>query len=203
MVRDKEATLAAILAAAEIEFARYGLPGARVAEIAKSAGVTKGLIFHYFESKEHLFETVLFKASEPMREMFAQIEASDVSPAEMLRLILERFLLAHMEHPLAHLLFTLESIQNSGEHYRKLKLGSLFSTLERVLAKGIKQGCFCKLDTTHTAINIAGLCTYYYIAVNLNPDPGLRSNPYDKNRLARHAREVMRFVEASTAVVKE
>ena len=131
VVRDKDATLAAILAAAEVEFARYGLPGARVAEIARNAGVTKGLIFHYFESKEHLFETALFKASEPLKQVFDEIEASNASPAEMLRMIVERFLQEHITHPLPHLLFTLESIQNRGEHYRKLKLKSLISTLER------------------------------------------------------------------------
>jgi len=59
VVRDKEAAVSAILSAAESEFARYGLRGARVETIANTAGVTKGLIFHYFESKEHLFEVVV------------------------------------------------------------------------------------------------------------------------------------------------
>ena len=202
VARDKDATLAAILSAAEIEFARYGLPGARVAEIAKNAGVTKGLIFHYFESKEHLFEAVLFKASAPLREAFKEIQSSDAPPPVMLRMILERFLEEHMTHPLPHLLFTLESIQNQGEHYRKLNLGSLFSAVQAVLEKGVKQGCFCDLDITHTAINILGLCTYYFIGTNLNPDPEVRRNPYDKDRLRRHANEVMRFVEAGTAVAE-
>lgn len=203
VVRDKEAAIAVILSAAEAEFARYGLQGARVDAIAKSAGVTKGLIYHYFESKEHLFEAVLLNASEPLRTVLAEIEASDASPADMLRLIVERFLQSVMTHPLPHLIFTLEMIQNKGEHYRKLGVPSLFGTIERVLAKGIKQGCFCELDTTYAAINIVGLCTYYFSASNIYPDPGLRGNPFEKKRLTRYAREVLRFVEACTAIVKK
>ena len=201
-VRDKEATLGAILSAAEAEFSRYGLPGARVAEIARNAGVTKGLIFHYFESKEHLFEAVLFRAGKPLRPVLAEIEASTASPSELLRLIIERFMEALATHPLPHLLFTLESIQNNGEHYRKLKLPSLFSTLEHVLEKGMKQGCFGQLDPALTAINIVGVCTYYYSAIGLNPNPDLRREPFGKDRMARHAREVLRFVEAGTTAGK-
>jgi hypothetical protein len=53
-----------------------------------------------------------------------------------------------------------------------------------VLTKGVKQGCFCNLDPTHAAINIVGLCTYYFCGVNLLPDPELRRNPFDKKKLA-------------------
>jgi AcrR family transcriptional regulator len=203
VVRDKQATTASILSAAEAEFARYGLQGTRVEAIASAAGVTKGLIFHYFENKEHLFEAVLSSASEPVRAVLAEVDASDASPADLLRLLLERFLQAVTERPLAHLVFTLEGIQNNGEHYRKLKLPSLYKTIEHLLAKGVKQGCFRDLDTTHAAINIVGLCMFYFCSANVYPAPDLKCDPFDKEVLAHHAREVMRFVEASTAVVKE
>jgi AcrR family transcriptional regulator len=48
-----------ILAAAFAEFAEYGVAGARVDRIAKSAQCNKNLIYVYFENKEALFATVL------------------------------------------------------------------------------------------------------------------------------------------------
>jgi AcrR family transcriptional regulator len=48
-----------ILAAARAEFAAYGIAGARVDRIAKTAGCNKNLIYIYFENKEKLFTTVL------------------------------------------------------------------------------------------------------------------------------------------------
>ncbi|RYL90932.1 TetR/AcrR family transcriptional regulator [Sporolactobacillus sp. THM19-2] len=46
----------AILMAAVHEFAVKGFDQASTNQMARSAGVSKGLIFHYFESKEKLFE---------------------------------------------------------------------------------------------------------------------------------------------------
>jgi AcrR family transcriptional regulator len=57
--RDPVATKAAIVAAALEEFARLGLAGARIDEIARAARVNKALLYYYFESKEHLYERVV------------------------------------------------------------------------------------------------------------------------------------------------
>ncbi|MCL1632725.1 TetR/AcrR family transcriptional regulator [Sporolactobacillus sp. CPB3-1] len=46
----------AILTAAIHEFAEKGFDQASTNQIAKASGVSKGLIFHYYESKEKLFE---------------------------------------------------------------------------------------------------------------------------------------------------
>ena len=48
-----------ILAAAETEFSEKGLYGARVDDIARSAGVNKSMLYAYFGSKEALYKTVL------------------------------------------------------------------------------------------------------------------------------------------------
>jgi AcrR family transcriptional regulator len=54
-----EQTKTRILDAAYREFAEYGVAGARVDRIAKTAACNKNLIYVYFESKEALFATVL------------------------------------------------------------------------------------------------------------------------------------------------
>jgi AcrR family transcriptional regulator len=43
------------------EFSTYGIAGARVDRIAKTAGCNKNLIYIYFENKETLFSTILQK----------------------------------------------------------------------------------------------------------------------------------------------
>src|ERR1700753_496426 len=54
-----EQSKARILDAAFREFAGYGVAGARVDRIAKTAGCNKNLLYVYFGSKEALFATVL------------------------------------------------------------------------------------------------------------------------------------------------
>lgn len=50
---------AQILAAARAEFARDGLAGASMAGIARSAGVARGLVNHYFGGKRELYLAVV------------------------------------------------------------------------------------------------------------------------------------------------
>lgn len=58
-MRNAEATRELILKTAMDEFSAFGIAGARVERIAKTAGCNKNLIYVYFENKETLFNTVL------------------------------------------------------------------------------------------------------------------------------------------------
>lgn len=54
-----------ILAAALEEFAKHGYAGSRMVSVAQRAGVAKGLIYHYFPSKEALFGAVMHASIGP------------------------------------------------------------------------------------------------------------------------------------------
>ncbi|SEP07609.1 TetR family transcriptional regulator [Actinacidiphila rubida] len=58
MNRDAEATRRRLLQAATDEFAAYGIAGARVDRIAAAAASNKAQIYHYFGSKDGLFDAV-------------------------------------------------------------------------------------------------------------------------------------------------
>src|SRR5262249_25000520 len=71
--RDAEAARQAILGAAEIIFARDGFSGARVDDIAQSAGYKKALIFHYFNDKLGLYRALMTQTKE---RLFARFNAA-------------------------------------------------------------------------------------------------------------------------------
>jgi AcrR family transcriptional regulator len=58
IVRDSEATRRRLIDAARTEFAAYGIAGARVDRIAANARANKAQIYHYFGSKDALFDAV-------------------------------------------------------------------------------------------------------------------------------------------------
>lgn len=58
VTRDPDAKRAALLEAGLAEFAEFGEAGARVDRLAKRAGVSAGLVYTYFGSKEGLFNAV-------------------------------------------------------------------------------------------------------------------------------------------------
>jgi AcrR family transcriptional regulator len=58
MPGDAQATQKRLLAAAKAEFAERGIAGARVDRIAANANANKAQIYHYFGSKDDLFDAV-------------------------------------------------------------------------------------------------------------------------------------------------
>ena len=57
MPGDADATKQRLISAATAEFAAHGLAGARVDRIAATAGANKAQIYHYFASKDELFDS--------------------------------------------------------------------------------------------------------------------------------------------------
>jgi AcrR family transcriptional regulator len=69
-MRRKKERPAEILDAAFEEFVRHGFAATRLEDVAKLAGVTKGTIYFYFETKEHVFEAMIRHKAQPV---FAQL----------------------------------------------------------------------------------------------------------------------------------
>ena len=79
--RPQEITEAALAA-----FAEKGYAATRVDEVAKRAGVSKGLLYLYFKTKEDLFKAVIRSFVVPrIDELAAVIESSELSSEEFLR----------------------------------------------------------------------------------------------------------------------
>jgi len=192
--RDREVTVPAILAAAEIEFALNGFAATRTESIATRSNVVKGMIFHYFKSKEGLFEAVLEQAYQPISDALDKALDKNKSATDSLLSFVENLLAAMMERPLSPAILMLESIRGGGEHFRKLGMPSLYTRIETLLKKGIATGEFRQMDPWHGAINIVGLCGFYYCAANNISHARSGSNPLSKASLKKHSAEVMAFV---------
>lgn len=74
-----DAQRARILAAARVVFARDGLAGARIDEIAERAGINKAALYRQFSSKEELFDAVVDDALTVMRRQL--VDAFRAAPA--------------------------------------------------------------------------------------------------------------------------
>jgi AcrR family transcriptional regulator len=75
-----------IVEAAKVVFARKGFTGATNRDIAQEAGVTPGLIYHYFRDKRDLFEAIIAEHS-PLTAGAALLLAPDVNEQEPRRLL--------------------------------------------------------------------------------------------------------------------
>jgi len=85
-----------LLARATELFATHGYDELSMAKIAREAGVSKPLLYHYFPNKRELFEAALAQAAE---EHLARVQSDpDAPPAQQLTASLEAFLTWIDEH---------------------------------------------------------------------------------------------------------
>ncbi len=89
--RDAERTRQRILDAAVEEFAAKGYAGARVAEIARRAGVNAQLIAYYFDGKQGLYDT--------LRERWESTEAIFAAPEQPFATLITGYLNAVCDQP--------------------------------------------------------------------------------------------------------
>jgi AcrR family transcriptional regulator len=74
------------VSAARARFAAHGFAGVSREEIVELAGVTRGAMYHYFSSKEALFQAVYEAVESDLCDAVAQAAMVDDDPVEQLRL---------------------------------------------------------------------------------------------------------------------
>lgn len=165
-IRDAEATQARILDAAKKEFAKNGLGGARVDIIAERAKANKRMIYHYFNSKEELFQRVLEAAYTDIRSAEQKLDLDSLAPREAL----ERLVRFTWEYYLKHSEF-LNLVNSANLHKAKhIKKSEVIQrTSQRfvdmvghLLERGEKSGDFRPgIDPVQLNITIAAIGYYY------------------------------------------
>jgi TetR/AcrR family transcriptional regulator len=165
--RDPVATRKKLLTAARLEFAKHGLAGARVDEIAMRAGVNKQLVYHYFGDKDALYLAVLEWVYEDIREQERRLNLEGLPPDKAIRRLIE----ASFDHLAANPDFiVLLNDENRGgaRHVRgSTRLEAMHSPLVKsvshILHEGVRSGVFRKgIDPIQLYISIAGLSYFFF-----------------------------------------
>jgi len=76
-----------ILEGAVRVFARQGFHTCRVSDIAEEAGVAYGLVYHYFQSKDQILDTLFTERWSVLLQVIADTDAEDLPAREKLRAI--------------------------------------------------------------------------------------------------------------------
>ena len=74
-----------ILDAAVRVFARQGFHHCRVSDVADEAGVAYGLVYHYFDSKEEILNTLFLERWQIMLDAIGEIDSQDLPSRDKLR----------------------------------------------------------------------------------------------------------------------
>ncbi len=110
-----------VLDGARRVFLAHGFDAASMGEIAKAAGVSKGTLYVYFESKEELFAELVKRQCALTAERLFELDAESHDVREVLRRLGESFIAAMLEP--SHV-STVRMVIGSAE--RRPEIGQLF-----------------------------------------------------------------------------
>ena len=122
-----------ILDAAEVVFARRGLAGTRVREIAAAVGLNGATLYNYYPSKDALYEAVLERGIQPLSTLlsdFAVASNESESAHQIVRAVMQHL----AERPHLSKLIYLEAI-SQGDFLPKLARRWVRPLLEQIVGQ--------------------------------------------------------------------
>jgi TetR/AcrR family transcriptional regulator, fatty acid metabolism regulator protein len=131
-----------ILDAAVRVFARKGYHTCRVGDIAEEAGVAHGLLYHYFDSKEELLETIFRSTWTLMLATFQGVEELGEPAREQLRKMAAIVLRSWRDSPDVVRVLVREVTRSPHLQEEIGETEQAFAALERVIVKGQEDGDF-------------------------------------------------------------
>jgi len=147
-------------------FSEKGYDGVTVDEIVEKAAANKRMVYHYFGSKEAIYQ-------EALREVYGRltrIELAVVHPEEPVEKVLEAIIRAYFlflsANPEFVQLLLWENL-GRGRHLAAagdaLSKAPILQVLLRVLRRGAREGRIASgFDAKHLLINLIGLCLIYF-----------------------------------------
>jgi TetR/AcrR family fatty acid metabolism transcriptional regulator len=131
-----------ILDAAVRVFARKGYHTCRVGDIAEEAGVAHGLLYHYFDSKEELLETIFRTTWTLMLDTIHGVEELGEPAREQLRKVAAIVLRSWRDTPDIVRVLVREVTRSPHLQQEIAETEQAFVALERIIARGQEDGDF-------------------------------------------------------------
>ena len=168
----KEARRYEILMVALDLFIKKGFGGTRIVDIAKAAGMSTGLLFHYYESKEKLYEALVeFGVHGPQSVM----QQKDVDPILFFQKAVETIFFYMKENPFTAKVFVL-MMQVCNQEPVTERIAELLPTLTNIedsipiIQKGQKLGEIREGDPLALSIAFWGAIQGIAESFAINPE---------------------------------
>ncbi|MEM8485983.1 MAG: TetR/AcrR family transcriptional regulator [Bacteroidota bacterium] len=144
---EKEQRRNDIIDAAEVVFAQKGVDKATMADVAKEARLSRGLIYFYFKDKEDLYLAIMVRASRGLREAFEQAVTDEMRGFEKITAMGRAYVRFSKEQPAYfHALTEFETRTINFEEPIESEVACLaegnkvLELMARVIAEGMQDG---------------------------------------------------------------
>ncbi len=171
-----------ILSAALKVFIHKGFAAAKMSDIADQAGVSYGLVYHYFASKDEVYRELVHSATDIARHFMEELESEEEEPVEKLHLLVERAFRGVTGNELAGnaLVFMMQAMTSGAYPVQAMVKAHnqerAFDILVRITREGQEKGQFAPGDPAAIVLTffsaVLGLaCLRVAGTIDAMPDP--------------------------------
>lgn len=164
--RNPERTRRRLLKAAIRLFSAFGYHAVAVDQIVDAAKVNKRMVYHYYGSKEAIYQAALVDVYGRLEQIeFHAVQPGGTPTAKLSRLLDSYFQFLDDNPDFVRLLLweNLEKGKHIEKHNHLLSKNPFLVQFREIVEEGIRLGQFRRdIDVTHLLIHFIGLCFIYH-----------------------------------------
>jgi len=133
-----------ILDAAVVVFARQGFHACRVSDIADEAGVAYGLVYHYFDSKDEVLNTLFLERWDVMLALIRDVDTRPIPPRDKLHEITSFIVDSYRHDPdlMKVIIVEVTRAANSFGRTHLAKIREAYQLIAAIIESGQREGAF-------------------------------------------------------------
>ncbi len=143
-----------IIEAAINTFSKHGLEKGTISTIAKEAGIGKGTVYQYFQSKEEIFEQIIYVVFDEMFSAWKQLIKINISPKEKIEKMIDFSIDAtiqminseNREQFTMLMEIFLYAVRNNEKIHLEKTLQNLYKIITPLINEGIEKNIFKDID---------------------------------------------------------
>ena len=174
----RERTRAAIVKAAKRTFGERGFAATTMDDIAASARVAKGALYHHFTTKEALFEAVFEQTSLELVSDLDRISRAERDPLAAMAAGTQGYFAACSKGPTGQIILRDGPAVLGWERWREIDAKHFGGKFPRALAAAMDAGVIAKQPIEPLARLLLGAVTEAAVAVSAGPDIGKIGTDY-------------------------
>src|ERR1700757_77741 len=197
-----EESRAAILEAAALEFAEFGIAGARTDSIAREARVNKALLYYYFKDKETLYGAVLDDAFSGLKDTVLRVLDGNESPRNKILAYVGAyfdFIASNQLYPRLMQREMMRAREGQSQHIDKVikaYIQPIFTRVSELMRMGIAQGDFRPVNPAHFVPSMVAMIVFYFSSAPMMQKI-VGFNPLTVERIAERRAAVLDFISAA------
>jgi TetR/AcrR family transcriptional regulator, cholesterol catabolism regulator len=139
---------------------KKGFAGAKLDDIAAAAGIVKGSLYHYFESKEEIYERLIINVRGTL-DFEAEVTGAKPAADRLAHLVRTRLALT-VEYPVEVALLVRELVHLKGAvgDWAREDPKKYFNAVRQIILQGQKEGTFRPADIDVVASTIGGIFSH-------------------------------------------